>query len=194
MQNWLTFTWAWDGAKPTSFYVLGNGQAPGKLGSGAFWMFTGSGDPVESFVDAMLPITSAHKLGDLNRFRYSYFANSGAPAGGTVAPYGVIDLDTNGDGNRDDGLLFLINDNGPLVLDRWKTTDTTIGLWRRSNDMTEAKTLSQWAASGRFKSARILDVAVSLGGGGIQNKIGGVDAIEIGWSGSRYVVYNFETK
>ena len=199
LNNWNTYT------EPTGTlaFVIGPGTPPS--GSGSLRISLGpNGDGKAALLYNGLAGTPLSALTQISYSTYVQNNNSGQ------APALELAVDNNGDGTRDDQLVFepvyqtgnypgVIQNGGMVLLNTWQTWNGMTGGWWAASDETAGPstyTLASYLAA--HPSATLIDeptlggVILTGGGGNTWNNfVGYADALTIG-TGSRLVTYNFE--
>lgn len=142
------------------------------------------------------------RLADLTTLSYSTYVNAGGVQ--PLAPYLLLDVDTNGDGVADDQLVFQPGAQGVAINGfDWQTWDALSGTWWSMNGLagmgqsSGGKTLANYLAS--YPDAQIVNtdsrggfrIAAGCIGGDWTGFDGSVDAVTIGVAGAN-TTYDFE--
>ena len=199
LNGWKTYT------EPTGTISFVNGPATPPLGSGSLQIALGpNGDGKAAVVYNGLAGTP---LSSLTQITYSTYVQSNTSG---QAPALELAIDNNGDGTRDDQLVFepvyqtgnypgVIQNGGMVLLNTWQTWNGMTGGWWAASDETAGPstyTLASYLAA--HPTATIIDeptlggVILTGGGGNTWNNfVGFADALTIG-TASRTLTFNFE--
>ena len=199
LNDWKIYT------EPTGMITFVDGPAKPPLGSGSLQISLGpNGDGKAAVVYNGWAGTPLSALTEIAYSTYVQSNNSGQ------APALELAIDNNGDGTRDDQLVFepvyqtgnypgVIQNGGMVLLNTWQTWNGMTGGWWAASDETAGPstyTLASYLAA--HPMATIIDeptlggVILTGGGGNTWNNfVGSADALTIG-SASRTVTYNFE--
>lgn len=184
----------------TGSQTMENGPATPPAGTGSREFRIGTdGNTLEEYRQSGYDGT---KLADLTSLSYSTYVEQFA---GDQAPYLILDIDRDGDGDIDENLIFEPvyqsegfgnPSQGDVVLNTWQTWDALVGRWRVGphGDLT---TLADYIAAN--PNAEIstsstmggIRVATGCGGSGWANFIGNVDNVVIGVD-SNETFFDFE--
>jgi hypothetical protein len=199
LNGWNTYT------EPTGTLSFVNGPGTPPQGSGSLQIALGpNGDGKAAVLYNGLAGTP---LSSLTQITYSTYVQSNTSG---QAPALELAIDNNGDGTRDDQLVFepvyqtgnypgVIQNGGMVLLNTWQTWNGMTGGWWAASDETAGPstyTLASYLAA--HPTATIIDAptlggVILTGGGGNtwNNFIGNVDALTIGTKSST-VTFDFE--
>lgn len=200
LNGWNTYT------EPTGTLAFVSGPATPPLGTGSLQFSLGpNGEGKAALLYNGLAGTPLSALTQITYSTYVQNNNSGQ------APALELAIDNNGDGSRDDQLVFepvyqtgnypgVIQNGGMVLLNTWQTWNGMTGGWWAASDETAGPstyTLASYLAA--HPMATIIDeptlggVILTGGGGNTWNNfVGYADALTIG-TASQTVTYNFES-
>ncbi len=179
-QMWDAWSDACGATQGEASFVNGVDQTP-PLGTGAFQVTGGPSGYGALSTEAYDGVA----VGDVNTLRFSERSSHV-----TDHPYVYLNLDGDGDGQRDTTIYFIAANNadqGATRSNAWQTWDTVSGLWNEGGDQGPgaAKPLSD------FATQEILGVRIAAGCGAVDGTWQ-IDAVEIGANDEMPAVFDFE--